>query len=920
MSSFGFSANTNSAVSNETRNLTIKGRQTIPLGLISQTPVQRGGSLIFDPRTLKLFYSDGTQWLAVVASPGGNLVCIQDTDGDTSVCTDTIPETDSDTIFFNTAGTEKARISSTGVFMVGTTTPTPGKIAHFEVDIDVTGIVDPIGVQYSQQATPPGSTNVPDKGMLYTDSASLGTFSNTLVFVDNTDVPHTLGDLISTAGPVTDNTIARFDGTTGKLLKDSSIILDTGVLSRPTGDIGLIPDSGDGFVTVTGSVNISKDLNVFGTTTTSQSQHLLIGDNCIYLNDGYITPAALAGCIVVNYLPTANSAGVAVGGFTEGNGGASTVVTDNTNAWIAGDIIQISGASNAANDGLFEVDSYVNPLLTIRGVGGNPLTFNFFQNQFETDSTVLGTITQVGVAVISSGSDGIWETNNAGNNTGGMVFTDIGTLATSGTGTFSLVFDAGTRTLKELTSGMNITIVDSGTGNLTISAIGGAVSPWQQIGSRIEPITASTNGLLCGITSGVGTNSFVSTVTNSTIVGGTLNTILRDGFSTNTRDGIFVGTGNTIRTLQGNGGPSSSDNVILGGRDNTITNTRGCLISSSDTCMVDTTIDRTGVSFSSVMSSTSCNLSGSAQMIVRDCSILAARNSEINGESFSTTEYCAVIASNSCTIQTLQGNSNPTHRAGTIISSESCTLTNVHQGSIIASNNCQLASASDRNHIFECAIIACENCNMPSGTTQQKCVILGGTGSVINGDSLNSTVIGSNTTCSHDGCFLFSDDQGGTDLVSGGDNRFRVRCAGGANFFSTTTNLVGVSLAVGGTSWAVVSDRDLKENIVECDYSDFLSKVDNLPVYCYNYIGNPQEQRCFGPVAQDWYSQFPVEKINVEEPDPEDPEGPPIIVEKDAKDIKAIEMMDMVGVCLSAIKGLISKNNQLEARISALES
>ncbi len=839
MSSFGFSANPNSGVSNETRNLTIKGRQTIPLGLISQTPVQRGGSLIFDPRTLKLFYSDGTQWLEVVASPGGNLVCIQDTDGDTSVCTDTIPETDSDTIFFNTAGTEKARISSTGVFMVGTTTPTPGKIAHFEGDIDVTGIVDPIGVQYTQQGSIPGSTNVPDKGMLYTDSASLGTFSNTLVFVDNTDTPHTLGDMIGTSGPVTDNAIVRFDGTTGKLLKDSSIILDTGVLSRPTGDIGLVPDSGDGFVTVTGSVNISKDLNVFGTTTTSQSQHLLIGDNCIYLNDGYLTPAALEGCIVVNYLPTANIASVAIGGFTAGNGGAPTVVTDNAFAWTAGDIIQISGASNAANDGLFEVDSYVNPLLTIRGVGGIGPTFNFFQNQFETDATVAGTITQVGVAVISSGSDGIWETNNAGNNTVGMTFADIGgSLATSGTGTFSLVFDAGTRTLKELTSGANITIVDSGTGNLTISTIGGATSPYEQSGEFITPVSASVNAIVAG------SLNIIADTSDSCIAGGRSNTIDPDG-NASLRNFIGGGFSHSITRVNN---VNVSDNAIIGGSNHTFLN------SECNAAVGGLNGTITG----------SNNIIGSV--------LIGGSGNTINACPFS----CIVCGANN----SIAPNGNGA--TGNFIA---------------ASSGHTMTRAGNFNVQFN--------------------AMLGGVGSsIVNAN--RCVVLGSNNACVHDGCFMFSDHAGGTDLGSGAIDRFSVRCNGGARFFTNTANTVGVSLTT--SSWASVSDRDLKENIVECDYTDFLSKVENLPVYCYNFIGNPVEEICFGPMAQDWYTQFPVAKINVEEPSMEDQDDPPVIVEKDAKDIKSIEMMDMIGVCLSAIKALISKNNQLEARISALES
>ena len=130
----------NFRISNELRNVTFTQRLTIPSASASFTPVQKQGSLLFDPSVGIVYYSNGTLWIPI--SSTGSSVCITDADGDTSVCTDTIPETDSDTITFETDGSERARIDSNGVFMVGTTTPSPAKIAHFEGDVKITGNLD----------------------------------------------------------------------------------------------------------------------------------------------------------------------------------------------------------------------------------------------------------------------------------------------------------------------------------------------------------------------------------------------------------------------------------------------------------------------------------------------------------------------------------------------------------------------------------------------------------------------------------------------------------------------------------------------------------------------------------------------------------------------------------------------------------
>jgi hypothetical protein len=438
-------SSTNSSISRENFSITNSGRNTIPLRQVVH-PVQRRGSFILDPRTNIPYFSDGTAWIPLASGFVTN-VCIDDADGDTSVCADTIPETDSDTIFFTTAGVERARITPTGTLAVGTTTPTAGKIAHFEGDIDVTGLVDPTGVQFAEQGGPP-TVNPITEGLIYVDSTGFGPYSNTPTYVDGSNTSYPIGNLVGPGPLVTDNTIMRFDGTTGGLVKESPLTLDDfGTIANSTGNIGLDPDSGAGTVVVTGN------LSVLGTTTSVSTENVLVEDNNIYLNNGYTMTTGLSGCITVNYLPTANTGTVIAPGFTAGMSAVSNPTVEVMGGtWAAGDIIQVSGANDVANDGLFEVESYVGTTLTIRGVGLviAPTTFTFFQDQFTTDATVAGIITQVNVANMCSGTSGGWEISVApsNDNTTGMMFVPLPlggakvTVGTSLIADYPTIFDA----------------------------------------------------------------------------------------------------------------------------------------------------------------------------------------------------------------------------------------------------------------------------------------------------------------------------------------------------------------------------------------------------------------------------------------------------------------------------------------------
>ncbi|MBL4701650.1 MAG: hypothetical protein JKX85_10380 [Phycisphaeraceae bacterium] len=168
---------TSRGINNDLLARSFQNRLTVPLGSSLSAP-QREGSVIFDPRLDGLYISDGASWLAFITidtngNPSIPIRCVEDADKDTSICTDTDPNTDSDTIVFTTDGVERARISSGGVFMVGTTVPAAGKVAHFEGDIKVTGVVDPTATQYEEVSDHPVDPTGTTTGVVWVEMTVL---------------------------------------------------------------------------------------------------------------------------------------------------------------------------------------------------------------------------------------------------------------------------------------------------------------------------------------------------------------------------------------------------------------------------------------------------------------------------------------------------------------------------------------------------------------------------------------------------------------------------------------------------------------------------------------------------------------------------------------------------------------------------
>jgi len=191
------------------------------------------------------------------------------------------------------------------------------------------------------------------------------------------------------------------------------------------GDGTLAMDAATGTSTFAHNVDITGNLIVQGTTTTNQSETVNYSDNHLYLNDGYTTVSAETGGLVINYLPTATTDTVAATGFVAGVAATSnpTVITTGSATFAVGDFIQVSGAADQSNDGLFEVLTHTGTTLTIAGIGLTATTDDFTQNQFVTDTTVQGAITKVNVSILRAGTDGLWET--AVGSTAGPTFNDL---------------------------------------------------------------------------------------------------------------------------------------------------------------------------------------------------------------------------------------------------------------------------------------------------------------------------------------------------------------------------------------------------------------------------------------------------------------------------------------------------------------
>jgi hypothetical protein len=161
-------------------------------------------------------------------------------------------------------------------------------------------------------------------------------------------------------------------------------------------------------------------------------------------------------------------------------------------------------------------------------------------------------------------------------------------------------------------------------------------------------------------------------------------------------------------------------------------------------------------------------------------------------------------------------------------------------------------------------------------------------------DAAGTVCLGtSSDTNGNDGTIVLSDGNGVTALTAV-PNALYAGFAGGSTFYSDIGRTTGVNLGSGLSAWAAVSDRNAKENLKP--FVRVLERLDRIPIYEYNYLGQSPNRVCRGPMAQDWHAQFVSDK-----------------------DPLRIDTMDLDGVALAAIKELITEVRDLRAEIMSLK-
>ena len=225
------------------------------------------------------------------------------------------------------------------------------------------------------------------------------------------------------------------DANTGAINIGTAATARTITMGNTTGATALNLSAGTGNILMTAPlVTMTGNLHVQGTTTTVDSEIVNIADNFLYLNDGYTVNAGQAGGIVVNSLPTANATVVDTGGFTAGVAATSnpTIRVTDASVFSVGSYVQVSGAADQTNDGLYEVlaiDTGAAPdILTLAGVGTTAATFLFTQNQLVTDTTVAGAVTEVTIGVIQIDGSGNYQYTYNDNSTS-TVFNNVAVIS-----------------------------------------------------------------------------------------------------------------------------------------------------------------------------------------------------------------------------------------------------------------------------------------------------------------------------------------------------------------------------------------------------------------------------------------------------------------------------------------------------------
>lgn len=111
----------------------------------------------------------------------------------------------------------------------------------------------------------------------------------------------------------------------------------------------------------------------------------------------------------------------------------------------------------------------------------------------------------------------------------------------------------------------------------------------------------------------------------------------------------------------------------------------------------------------------------------------------------------------------------------------------------------------------------------------------------------------------HAGSIVFSDASSPEPMPTERANTFSVRAVGGARFITgraSNGKHLGVKLEAGGSSWSVMSDREVKRDIQPVNGEQVLDSLMRVPVTTWEYAPGGEGQRHMGVMAGDFYRAF----------------------------------------------------------------
>ncbi|HET6764183.1 MAG TPA: tail fiber domain-containing protein [Longimicrobiaceae bacterium] len=153
------------------------------------------------------------------------------------------------------------------------------------------------------------------------------------------------------------------------------------------------------------------------------------------------------------------------------------------------------------------------------------------------------------------------------------------------------------------------------------------------------------------------------------------------------------------------------------------------------------------------------------------------------------------------------------------------------------------------------------------------------------------------STNGHAGAIVFADGSTTDSLEASANNQFSVRAAGGYRLYSNATETTGVTMSAGGSSWVVVSDRNRKQDFMAVDGENLLMRLRSVPVTTWRYRDEADRTTLhMGPMAQDWHRAFGF-----------------------SSDDRTINMSDLDGVNLAAVKALEARTAELQAKSARVE-